>query len=112
MGPGLHVVVQSPHAAPVLPQASLPVPGWHTVPSQQPPLQGEVGSEQLAPHMLPTQACPSPQSLAVLQSTHFPPGEHTFEPGHVPHAVPLWPQAAEVVPGSHVDVAQQPPLHR
>jgi hypothetical protein len=110
VGPGLHVPVQSSQAPPVLPHWLSELPGWHMAPSQQPPLQGEPGSEHALPQVLPTQACPAPQSLAVLQSTHLPPDEHTFEPGHMRHSMPPWPQAAEVVPGAHVVRAQHPPL--
>jgi hypothetical protein len=101
---------QEVHAPPDAPHAPFAVPGWQVVPSQQPPLQGEL-AEQAVEHDPALQACPEGQSLAVLQTTQVPNAPHAgVAPEQLVQAPPAIPHAAELVPGSHIEPSQQPPL--
>jgi hypothetical protein len=102
---------QLEHAPPVDPHFMGSVPAWHVAPSQQPVLQVEP-PEQSIPHVLFLQAWPGGQSAATLQP-QLPFARHRgLFAGHAAHIPPVWPQAAEVSPPTHVCVgSQQPPLH-
>jgi hypothetical protein len=55
---------QDAHALPFLPHTVSPVPPWHCVPSQQPPLHSWP-AVQPVPHTPPVHAWPAGQSLAA-----------------------------------------------
>jgi hypothetical protein len=107
---------------PVMPQASLAVPGWQ-VPSvaaeQQPPLQSWVELQAVVqcPAVV-SQAIPTGHSLVWVQEvTQIPPAggpvtasqvrELAVQSVQVPPSVP---QAVSAFPTSHVPLRQQPPL--
>jgi hypothetical protein len=67
VAPQLGVVPeQVAHAPPDIPHAPAAVPAWHDVPSQQPPLQGELGL-QVVEQTPVLHACPTGQLAAVMQ---------------------------------------------
>jgi len=103
--------VQLAQALPVAPHAAVAVPGWHVVPPQHPPWQGEAPL-QVVEHAPLVQALPVRQSDSVVQP-HVPPPRHAapLEPVHTLHARPPDPQAPGAVPAWQVVPSQQPPLH-
>lgn len=56
-------LAQTLHAAPLPPHAAEVVPGWHTLPWQQP--LGQVAALQLATHEVPSHAVLLPQIVHV-----------------------------------------------
>jgi hypothetical protein len=103
-GPHVPVTVHEPashgeQAPPVSPQAVDVVPGWQTVPSQQPPLQVRL-PVQLEEHVPEDpQALPLEQSSSLTQP-HLPLVRHAepFSPVQMLQLPPLPPHAAGAVP--------------
>lgn len=54
--PAVQVIPQSEHITPPLPHMGFAVPGWHMVPSQQPPLQAVLATPQAVEHTPAVQA--------------------------------------------------------
>ena len=106
-----HVTEQSSHAAPAVPQAVVDVPGWHMVPPQQAPLQGD-DPLQLAPQRPALHALPERQSASFVQP-QVPPVRQA-EPLLLEQSTQadVEPHAVDEVPDTHVPaLLQHPPLH-
>jgi hypothetical protein len=103
---------QLAQALPLTPHIVSPVPVWHCVPSQQPPLQMRP-PVQLAEQLPPLQAWPTGQSLAEAQphicETQAWPDVELAAVQSV-HMATLLPHAPLAVPGAQVVPLQQPPL--
>jgi len=104
------VTAQTAQVPPPSPHAPVVVPGWHVVPPQQPPLQGD-DAVQLVEHAPPLHAFPERQSDSVLQPQAPPTHAEPLSPEQSAQATPPEPQAPEALPGWHLVPSQQPSLH-